>query len=88
VVERPATQADFERLNAATTAGASIETSMGSNGSKVEVAGRNIEVEHADGWKEEIEAGRYEMKDPNGNTVVERAATADDRARLESVAGF
>jgi hypothetical protein len=88
IVERPAIRADFERLNAATTAGASIGTSVRSNGSKVEVSGRNIEVEHADGWKEEIEGGRYEMKDPNNNTVVERAATSDDRARLEDLAGF
>jgi len=54
------------------------------DGTKIEVAGDAIEVKYGDGWKEEIEAGRYELKDPAGNTVVERPATAGDRTRLES----
>jgi hypothetical protein len=59
-----------------------------SNGASIEVSGRDVEVTHADGWREEIEGDRYEMKDPNNNTVVERAATGDDRSRLESLASF
>ena len=39
-------------------------------------------VKTPDGFKEEIENGRYELKDRRGRTIVERAATADDRARL------
>ena len=58
---------------------------IGRNGAKVEVRGNNVEVVHASGIKEEIENGRYELKDPAGRTVVERRATAADIARL---AGF
>ncbi len=54
-----------------------------SDGTTVEVSGDDIEVEFANGWKEEIEDGQYEMKDPSGNTVVERPATQADRDRLE-----
>ena len=53
------------------------------DGTKIEVSGNDIEVEFANGWKEEIEDGQFEMKDPSGNTVVERPATEEDRARLE-----
>ena len=49
---------------------------------EVERRGFNIEVRYDDGWKEEIENGRYELKDPNNRTVVERAATFADRARI------
>lgn len=52
------------------------------NGARVEVAGRTIELTTRDGFREEIRGARYEMKDPVGRTVVERAATAADRARL------
>ena len=88
VVERPATRADVERLQRAAAApGVSMERATArSDGSKVEVSGRNIEVTHADGWREEIENGRYEMKDPNNDTVVERATTSADRSRLEGLA--
>ncbi len=95
VEERPATQADFDRL-AATSGGAGGGTApvapgpagerefVLTDGTKIEVAGDAIEVKYSDGWKEEIEAGRYELKDPDGNTVIERRATAGDRTRLES----
>ena len=49
---------------------------------KAERHGGNIEVKFADGWKEEIENGRYELKDPAGRTVVERASTQADFNRL------
>jgi hypothetical protein len=90
VVERPATRQDFEQLRAAAAgAGAPIEqASSRLNGSTVEVSGRDIEITHADGWKEEIESGRYEMKDPNNNTVVERAATSEDFSRLGGLLEF
>ena len=96
VEERPATQADFDRLAGiaggvvgdGTTPSGSAPTGerefVLTDGTKIEVAGDTIEVKYSDGWKEEIEAGRYELKDPDGNTVVERPATAGDRTRLES----
>lgn len=55
-------------------------------GAKVEVSGNSIEVRHANGVKEELEDGRYEMKDAGGRTIVERTATADDIARLTALA--
>ncbi len=65
---------DGEHVNAAT-------------GDRVEIDGSSIEVRHSDGTKEEIENGTYEMKDANGRSIVERPATAQDRARLEGFAG-
>ena len=59
----------------------------GSQAQKVEYAGRAVEVFYDTGWKEEIAAGRYELTDPNDNTVVERRATAADRSRLQALAG-
>jgi len=55
-------------------------------GAKVEVSGNSIEVRHANGVKEELENGRYEMKDANGRTIVERTATAEDIARMTDLA--
>ena len=51
------------------------------------VSGGNIEVTYSRGWKEEIENGRYELKDPANRTVVQRPATARDRARLPGTGG-
>lgn len=51
---------------------------------KAEMEGQSIEVTYTDGWKEEIEHGRYELKDPSNRTVVERPATQDDVDRLNS----
>ena len=98
VEERPATQADIDRLAAVaggaptggTAPGGGTGATTGerefrlSDGTKIEVFGDKIEVTYGDGWKEEIEAGRYELKDPAGNTVVERPATPADRNRLEA----
>jgi hypothetical protein len=56
-------------------------------GAKIEVEGGNIEIVYPNGWKEELENGRYELRDPSGRTVVERPATAEDIARLQALAG-
>jgi hypothetical protein len=56
-------------------------------GARVEIDGNNIEVVHADGTKEEIENGRFEMKNAQGRTIVERAATEADLARLRAFGG-
>lgn len=51
---------------------------------EVERSAGGIEVTYADGWREELENGRYELKDAQGRTVVERRATDQDLARLSS----
>jgi hypothetical protein len=57
-----------------------------STGAKIEVSGSSIEVRYPNGVKEELENGRYEMKDSSGRTIVERVATAEDIARLTDLA--
>jgi hypothetical protein len=59
---------------------------IGRNGAKVEINGNNVEVVHASGIKEEVENGRYELKDAAGRTIVARRATAADIARLAGLA--
>ena len=93
VVERRATAADLQRIRAnarnsgVAAPGLPAAGTPGGEVRSVEVAGRAIEVRYVTGWKEELEAGRYELKDPNDNTVVERPATAEDQARLTAIAG-
>lgn len=55
-------------------------------GSRVEVSGNHIEIVHPNGWKEELENGIYEIKDPQGRTVTERRATSEDLARVHAFA--
>ena len=57
----------------------------GANGARIEVEGDSIEITYPDGWKEELEGSRYELKDPYGRTVIERPATPADRTRMEAV---
>ncbi|MBB6409785.1 hypothetical protein [Mesorhizobium sangaii] len=54
-------------------------------GDRVEVDGNKIEVLHPDGITEEIENGRFQMKDALGRTIVERPATANDISRLRAL---
>lgn len=54
-------------------------------GDRVEVDGNKIEVQHPDGITEEIENGRFQMKDALGRTIVERPATANDISRLRAL---
>lgn len=53
---------------------------------EVEFYPDGIEIRYSDGSKEEILAGRYELKDPNGETVVQRTATQADIERLNAIA--
>ena len=53
---------------------------------KVEREDGGIEITWGNGVKEEIEGGRYQLKNAAGRTVVERTATAADRARLRAAA--
>ncbi|WP_245749761.1 hypothetical protein [Palleronia marisminoris] len=81
VEERLATAADVAQY-----AGASprpdTDRSGGGIVTKAEREGTKWEVMYSDGWKEEIEAGRYELKDALNRTVVERPATEADLERL------
>ena len=51
-------------------------------GGSVKIDGDNISVEHPDGFLEEIDHGRYKMKDALGRMIVNRPATAADIRRL------
>jgi hypothetical protein len=53
---------------------------------KAEVSTGHVEIGYSDGWKEEIENGRYELKNPSNRTVVERPATQADINRLNAAA--
>jgi hypothetical protein len=86
VEERRATPQDFARLSGASSAPAGGQPIRVGFVSKVEAAGGNLEVLYSTGWKEEIENGRYELKDPNNNTVVERPARRSDIDRLRQLA--
>lgn len=97
IVERPATAADRALLDgtrngmrpAGAAAGGSGIAAPPRNGNRggglvaeVEVSGENIEIRYTDGWKEEIENGRYQLKDELNRTVIERSARPSDRDRL------
>jgi hypothetical protein len=87
VEERPATTADFTRLSATGSPPASRPTIRVGHVTKIEAEGGNLEVLYSTGWKEELQSGRYELKDPNNNTVVERPARQSDIDRLQEIAG-
>jgi hypothetical protein len=87
VEERSASQADVDRLRMAAGTARPVRRIEVGSVARIERAAGGIEVIYATGWKEELESGRYELKDPNNNTVVERPATDADRARLLRIAG-
>ena len=58
----------------------------GDTPTRYERSARGIEVTYADGWREELENGRYELKDAQNRTVVERPATRQDHDRLGAIA--
>jgi hypothetical protein len=70
---RPTNLADFFAANR--QRGAVVKAEAGAN---------SLEVTYSDGWKEEVENGRYELKDPTNRTVVERPANQTDFDRLNS----
>lgn len=53
---------------------------------RVEVSGAGIDIRHADGSRERIERGRYELRDASGRTVERRRATGADVSRLRALA--
>lgn len=89
IEERPATRADYARLQQVGTASGGSQRRMpngafrgGGRVAELEVLGENIEITYTDGWKEEIENGRYELKNELGETVIQRPVRPSDRARL------
>ncbi|GLS31361.1 hypothetical protein SAMN04488498_1284 [Mesorhizobium albiziae] len=54
-------------------------------GDLIELKGSNIKVLHPEGMKEQIENGRYVMKDAVGRTIINRPATEADSARLRGL---
>ena len=96
IVQRPATEADLARIDSNArnsgitaarggTGGGALPA--GSQARRVEVGANSVEVDYNTGWREEITGNRYELKDPNNNTVVERVATQSDVDRLIGLAG-
>lgn len=85
VEERPATQADTDRL---TGLAAGFEQTLGPIDAavvKIEREGASVEIYYADGSKEELEGGKYEREAPGDVDLIERAATADDIARFDAL---
>ncbi len=87
IEERRATQADVDRLQLAARSARSQRRIEVGAVTKIERSTAGLEIVYATGWREEFENGRYELKDPNGNTVVERLVTDQDRARMTRLAG-
>ncbi len=92
VIDRAATPADLDRVREnvqrsglAATAGASLPAEL--EVELLEVTEGGLSVRYREGWSESLAEGRYRMADPDGNTVVERPATAEDRNRLQGIAG-
>ena len=53
--------------------------------SRIEVSSSGIEIRYANGAREEIQNGRYRVRDQNGNRVVQRRATGADVVRLRAI---
>ncbi|MEI9429118.1 hypothetical protein [Mesorhizobium sp. Cs1299R1N3] len=54
-------------------------------GDEVDVDGNKITVQHPDGMTENIENGRFRMKDALGRTIIDRPATPADVSRLKAL---
>lgn len=52
---------------------------------RIEVSSSGVKIRYADGGREEIENGRYELRDPSGRRVERRTAKGSDIARLKAV---
>lgn len=44
-----------------------------------------IEITYKGGWRERVQGGRYDLRDPSGRLVVERRARPDDVERLRQL---
>lgn len=52
---------------------------------RIELSRSGVKIRYADGAREEIESGRYELRDASGRRVTRRRATGADIARLKAV---
>ena len=86
IEERPATQDDVDRLAALAAAFEAANPPSESQVIGVEIIGESVEITYEDGTKEEVNAGVYERKDAQNETIIERAATEEDLARLNELA--
>lgn len=87
IVERPASVADREQLEAAAeTLDPNLAFSLKSDDGVVRlvVDGEDIEVTYSNGMVEQLEAGRLTLISATGETFARRDATPADRARLEA----
>jgi serralysin len=53
---------------------------------KIEIFGLKIKIAYVDGSREDIQAGRYTLRDAEGDRVERRTATDEDRTRLQALA--
>lgn len=49
---------------------------------------QNLHLRYSNGWQEWVRDGRYRLIDPQGRTVSDRRATANDLARMRTAAGL
>lgn len=85
VEQRPATDDDTARLSGLALAFEAEVKPLDGIVAEIDINGDAIDVLYADGRKESLEAGIYEIKDASGDTIFERAATEADSARLFSL---
>lgn len=62
----------------------SVPAAPSKAGVEVDVRGTSITVRHHNGATERISQGRYEMRDSQSRTIVNRTATPSDASRLRS----
>ena len=92
VIDRPATAKDIERVREnvrRSGLGVARDASLpaGSEVESVAVSQDGMSVRYREGWTESLGGDRYRFADPDGNTVVDRPATTEDRNRLLAIAG-
>ena len=82
VEQRVATATDTARLTDIATAYEAEIKPLDAVVVDIQIVGASIDVRYDDGTKESLDGGLYEVKDANNKTIFERAATAEDTARL------
>jgi hypothetical protein len=92
VIDRPATAGDVERIRenvrrSGLAAAKEVSLPAGSDVESVAISAEGFAVRYREGWTENLIGDRYRFSDPDGNTVVDRPATMEDRNRLLAIAG-
>ena len=91
VNERPAMPRDAERMRENARLSGLVVVSEaalppGSDVESIAVTPEGMAIRYREGWTEDLIGLRYRFADPDGNTVVDRPATAEDRNRLLAIA--